>query len=57
MVIKLQMKVRKLKIEPSIKHEVIELFDKEKNQKIFYIKNNNEWQQISEQEYNNITRG
>lgn len=46
-----------MKIEPSIKHEIIELFDNEKKEKIFYIKNNNKWQQITEEEYNNITRG
>ena len=46
-----------MKIEPSIKYEVIELFNKDKNQKLFYIKNNDEWRIITEEEYKNITRG
>ena len=46
-----------MKIESSIKHEVIEIFDKEKNQKFFYIKKNDEWLKITEKQYNNIIRG
>lgn len=46
-----------MRIEPSIKHEVIEIFNKDKNQKFFYIKNNNKWQIITEEEYKNIIRG
>lgn len=36
---------------------VIEMFDKEKNQKKFLILNNDEWQEISQDEYNKLTRG
>lgn len=35
----------------SIKHEVIEIFDKETNEKKFLLKQNHKWKKITEKEY------
>lgn len=37
-----------------IKQEVIEMFDKNTNERKFFIKNNNKWNLITEKEYNQI---
>jgi hypothetical protein len=36
---------------------LVEMFDKEKNEKKFFILINDEWEEISQDEYDTITRG
>lgn len=38
-----------------IKHEVVEVFNKKTQEKSFLMKKNNEWEEITEDEYNKIT--
>ena len=46
-----------IKMEPSIKKEIIELFNKDNNEKNFFVKNKGAWQKITQEEYDNIMRG
>lgn len=41
----------------SIKHEVIEIINKNTNEKEFLLKDNNKWLKITKDKYNKILRG
>lgn len=41
----------------SIKHEVIEIINKNTNEKEFLLKDNNKWLKITKDKYNEILRG
>lgn len=49
----IMVRMMELNIKANIQ-QVIEMFDHDTNEKIFFIEKNDEWVQINEQEYNQI---
>lgn len=43
-----------MKVPFNIKNEIIEIYDNANDEKMFLIKKGNEWEKITEEEYNNI---
>lgn len=43
-----------MKVQPSVKQEVAEVFNQKTNETIFLTKKNKEWQKITQEEYNKI---
>lgn len=43
-----------MKVQASVKKEIAEVFNQKTNETIFLIKENEEWQKITQKEYNKI---